>query len=113
AHDRANTLRRPCSADARQCKSGNCPRDSREGITSGKFLALRGASALFELESAILENTMIDRKVWFVTGASRGMGVDIVKAALSAGHAVVATGRKTATVTKALGTPSDLVVLKL
>src|SRR6185295_3422104 len=56
---------------------------------------------------------MTDKTVWFVTGAGRGMGVDIVKAALAAGHAVVATGRKTATVTKALGTPSDLVVLKL
>jgi NAD(P)-dependent dehydrogenase (short-subunit alcohol dehydrogenase family) len=56
---------------------------------------------------------MTNKTVWFVTGAGRGMGVDIVKAALAAGHAVVATGRKTATVTKALGTPSDLLVLKL
>ena len=36
---------------------------------------------------------MSDKKVWFVTGAGRGMGVDIAKAALAAGHAVVATGR--------------------
>ena len=36
---------------------------------------------------------MSDKKVWFVTGAGRGMGVDIAQAALSAGHAVVATGR--------------------
>jgi len=56
---------------------------------------------------------MTNKTVWFVTGAGRGMGVDIVKAALAAGHAVVATGRKTATVTKALGTASDLLVLKL
>jgi NAD(P)-dependent dehydrogenase (short-subunit alcohol dehydrogenase family) len=34
---------------------------------------------------------MSEMKVWFVTGAGRGMGVDIVKAALAAGHAVVAT----------------------
>ena len=32
-------------------------------------------------------------KVWFITGAGRGMGVDFAKAALSAGHRVVATGR--------------------
>ncbi len=32
-------------------------------------------------------------KVWFITGAGRGMGVDFAKAALAAGHAVVATGR--------------------
>ena len=56
---------------------------------------------------------MTNKTVWFVTGAGRGMGVDIVRAALAAGHAVVATGRKTATVTKALGTASDLLVLKL
>jgi NAD(P)-dependent dehydrogenase (short-subunit alcohol dehydrogenase family) len=35
---------------------------------------------------------MTDRKVWFITGAGRGMGVDIAKAALAAGNAVVATG---------------------
>ena len=38
---------------------------------------------------------MTEKKVWFVTGAGRGMGVDIAKAALAAGHAVVATGRNT------------------
>ena len=31
---------------------------------------------------------MTDKTVWFVTGAGRGMGVDLVKAALAAGHAV-------------------------
>ena len=38
---------------------------------------------------------MTDKKVWFITGASRGMGVDFAKAALAAGNAVVATGRNT------------------
>jgi len=56
---------------------------------------------------------MTNRKVWFVTGAGRGMGVDIVKAALAAGHAVVATGRKTDTVAKALGEADELLVAKL
>ncbi len=32
-------------------------------------------------------------KVWFVTGATRGIGAEIVKAALAAGDRVVATGR--------------------
>ena len=36
---------------------------------------------------------MTDKKVWLITGAGRGLGVDITKAALGAGHAVVATGR--------------------
>ena len=46
---------------------------------------------------------MTDKKVWFITGAGRGMGVDIAKAALAAGHAVVATGRNTDTVAAAVG----------
>src|SRR2546430_71836 len=45
---------------------------------------------------------MTDKKVWLVTGAGRGMGVDIAKAALAAGHAVVATRRNTDTVMEAL-----------
>jgi NAD(P)-dependent dehydrogenase (short-subunit alcohol dehydrogenase family) len=56
---------------------------------------------------------MTDKSVWFVTGAGRGMGVDIVRAALAAGHAVVATGRHTDAVTSALGEADDLLVVKL
>src|SRR5688500_8011147 len=56
---------------------------------------------------------MTDKTVWFVTGAGRGMGVDIVKAALAAGHAVVATGRNTGAVARAVGTANDLLVVKL
>ncbi len=33
-------------------------------------------------------------KVWFVTGAGRGIGAEIARSALGAGHCVVATGRK-------------------
>src|SRR4051812_49280128 len=58
-------------------------------------------------------DTMTDKNVWFVTGAGRGMGVDIVKAALAAGHAVVATGRNTDAVARALGEAADLLVVKL
>ena len=36
---------------------------------------------------------MSNKKVWFITGAGRGMGTDFAKAALASGHAVVATGR--------------------
>ena len=56
---------------------------------------------------------MTARKVWLVTGAGRGMGVDIAKAALAAGHAVVASGRTTDTVKKALGEQDDLLVAEL
>ncbi len=33
-----------------------------------------------------------NKKVWFITGAGRGMGVEFTKAALAAGYQVVATG---------------------
>src|SRR6266550_3344482 len=56
---------------------------------------------------------MIAKNIWFVTGAGRGMGVDIAKAALAAGHAVVATGRRTDAVVKALGKAEQLLVVKL
>jgi len=52
-------------------------------------------------------------KVWFITGAGRGMGVDIAKAALAAGNKVVATGRNTDKVTQAVGEVQDLLVVKL
>jgi NAD(P)-dependent dehydrogenase (short-subunit alcohol dehydrogenase family) len=52
-------------------------------------------------------------KVWFITGAGRGMGVDIAKAALAAAYKVVATGRDTGKVSLALGKSPDLLVLKL
>jgi len=55
-----------------------------------------------------------DKKVWLVTGAGRGMGVDIAEAALAAGNAVVATGRRPEAVEQALGgAQDDLLVVKL
>ena len=56
---------------------------------------------------------MSERKVWFITGAGRGMGVDIAQAALAAGHAVVATGRNTEAVAEAVGEAGDLLVVEL
>jgi NAD(P)-dependent dehydrogenase (short-subunit alcohol dehydrogenase family) len=54
-----------------------------------------------------------NKKIWFITGAGRGMGVDIAKTALAAGYAVVATGRDTSAVAKAVGTSNDLLAVKL
>jgi NAD(P)-dependent dehydrogenase (short-subunit alcohol dehydrogenase family) len=56
---------------------------------------------------------MADKKVWFVTGAGRGMGTDIARAALAAGHAVVATGRDAGRVATAVGTDPDLLTAAL
>ncbi|MDV8148963.1 SDR family oxidoreductase [Arthrobacter sp. B10-11] len=55
----------------------------------------------------------IGKKVWFITGAGRGLGTDIAKAALAAGHAVVATGRNPEKVTEAVGGHEDLLAVKL
>ena len=56
---------------------------------------------------------MSQNKVWFITGAGRGMGVDFAKAALASGHSVVATGRDANRVSKALGKSNDLLAVKL
>ncbi len=60
-----------------------------------------------------MANKTANKKIWLITGASRGMGVDFAKAALAAGHAVVATGRNTGAVAKAVGESDDLLVVKL
>ena len=41
------------------------------------------------------------KQTWLITGAGRGMGVDFAKAALAAGHDVVATARNPNTVAAA------------
>ena len=55
----------------------------------------------------------MNKKVWFITGASRGMGVDFAKAAVAAGHAVVASGRDSDRVSKALGRSNNLLAVRL
>jgi NAD(P)-dependent dehydrogenase (short-subunit alcohol dehydrogenase family) len=56
---------------------------------------------------------MTERKVWLVTGAGRGLGVNIARAVLSAGHAVVATGRDAAKVAAAVGDNDRLLAITL
>src|SRR3954470_16037683 len=58
------------------------------------------------------ENTP-QKQTWFITGAGRGMGLDFAKAALEAGHAVVATCRDPDRVTQATGKSNDLLTVKL
>ena len=55
----------------------------------------------------------MSKRVWLITGAGRGMGVDFARAALASGHAVVASGRDRERVSKVLGTSSDLLAVKL
>jgi len=54
-----------------------------------------------------------NRKVWFITGAGRGMGADFARAVLAAGHAVVATGRDTDRIAAALCPSENLLPIKL
>ncbi len=56
---------------------------------------------------------MTNKQVWLITGAGRGLGLYITKAVLAAGHDVVATGRNTDKVYKAIGESSSLLVVKL
>jgi NAD(P)-dependent dehydrogenase (short-subunit alcohol dehydrogenase family) len=52
-------------------------------------------------------------KVYLITGAARGMGVEFSKAAMAAGHSVVAAARQAETVTRALGTHERLLPIRL
>jgi NAD(P)-dependent dehydrogenase (short-subunit alcohol dehydrogenase family) len=52
-------------------------------------------------------------KTWLITGAGRGMGVEFARAALAAGHNVVATGRNPETVRSAVGEHEHLLVTAL
>ena len=54
-----------------------------------------------------------DRRVWLITGASRGMGVAFCQAALADGDAVVATGRRPDEVARMLGESDRLMAVKL
>jgi NAD(P)-dependent dehydrogenase (short-subunit alcohol dehydrogenase family) len=55
----------------------------------------------------------MSKKVWLITGAGRGMGVEFVRAALASGHSVVASGRDRERVSRVLGTSSDLLAVTL
>jgi NAD(P)-dependent dehydrogenase (short-subunit alcohol dehydrogenase family) len=56
---------------------------------------------------------MTGKQVRLIIGAGRGLGVDIARAALAAGHAVVATGRARTKVTAAIGHHDALLAVKL
>src|SRR3954471_18336502 len=58
-------------------------------------------------------DTIMDKQVWFITGAGRGMGADFAKAVLAAGHALVATGRDPNRLTQMLGPSGDLLAVSL
>ncbi|XEC93034.1 oxidoreductase [Paenibacillus tarimensis] len=57
---------------------------------------------------------MTNQKVWFITGAARGIGLEILKAVLETGDNVVATVRSSAeSLADKLGNPGNLEVILL
>src|SRR4051794_36978421 len=83
-------------------------------LASGRFCQYLGQQRLPVCAGArFLGRAMTDKKTWIITGAGRGLGVDIATAALATGHNVVATGRNPDTVSSALGAAENLVVLAL
>ena len=56
---------------------------------------------------------MTEKRVWLITGASRGMGASFVRAALEAGHAVVATARRAADVADTFANEPDVLAVEL
>lgn len=56
---------------------------------------------------------MSNQEVWFVTGANRGIGAEIARAALAAGKSVVAGARSTDSIVAALGTSDSLLAVPL
>src|SRR3981081_1428749 len=76
---------------------GECPQSKRSTSENSCFAGIEGKMS----------------KVWFVTGAGRGLGIDIAEKALAAGHAVVATRRRPEGVLKAIGAHDDLLTVAL
>ncbi|MGI4762484.1 MAG: SDR family NAD(P)-dependent oxidoreductase [Janthinobacterium lividum] len=54
-----------------------------------------------------------NQKVWFITGANKGIGAAIAQEALANGYQVVATARQVASAEKTLGTHPNLLIVPL
>lgn len=50
---------------------------------------------------------MGNNKVWFITGASKGLGLELAKKLLAEGYKVAATSRNEEALVKAIGNPSE------
>src|SRR5207237_858099 len=91
------------------------PWQEERAISAASLTHRRGGrrSSPPHVESPQHQKLMTQKRVWFITGAGRGLGVDLVRAALAAGHRVVATGRDAARLRSVLGRSDDLLAVKL
>jgi NAD(P)-dependent dehydrogenase (short-subunit alcohol dehydrogenase family) len=87
--------------------------DRRTVIASGIALSAAALAPGAALGAGTSTNTTAARKVWLITGAGRGLGLDIARSALDAGHYVVATGRDPVKVAAAVGKHDNLLSIKL
>ncbi|MBE9583015.1 SDR family NAD(P)-dependent oxidoreductase [Mucilaginibacter sp. JRF] len=55
---------------------------------------------------------MQNKQIWFITGASKGLGLSLVKNLLKAGHAVAATSRKLVELVAAAGADDNFLPLQ-
>jgi NAD(P)-dependent dehydrogenase (short-subunit alcohol dehydrogenase family) len=55
---------------------------------------------------------MQNKQIWFITGASKGLGLSLVKNLLKAGHAVAATSRKLVELVAAAGVDDNFLPLQ-
>ena len=85
----------------------------RNVIMSGVALSAAALVTGTALGAGTSTNDSVARKVWLITGAGRGLGLDIAKAALDAGHYVVATGRDPLKVAATVGEHENLLSIKL
>ena len=56
---------------------------------------------------------MDTKKVWFVTGASKGLGLSLVKRLLNEGYKVAATSRTVESLEKEVGTSINFLPLEV
>jgi NAD(P)-dependent dehydrogenase (short-subunit alcohol dehydrogenase family) len=68
---------------------------------------IRNSAAACSSFVPLKSRTMSDKKVWFVTGASKGLGLSLVKQLLATGQLVAATSRKEADLIDAVGGESE------